>query len=186
MLIKWTLHYMVKMWAVLGLVWMCSMLWKMYHCKCFKEFKWNFCGKTRWKIFLKPGAVLDTHSFHGSCFYDTGLDLSIDKKKSSLKMIYLEISNSANNGKDFFFSILLILLLMISLSMQRDKNTFFEVSVSCTRVNKRLPAVLTDVRSLSRVDSDMCVQMAWLSKVFPTKVAVVGFLSRVNSQMDFQ
>lgn len=75
---------------------------------------------------------------------------------------------------------------MISLSMQRDKNTFFEVSVSCTRVNKCLPAVLTDVRSFSRVDPYMCIQMAWLSKVFPTKVAVVGFLSRVNSQMDFQ
>lgn len=118
-------------------------------------------------------------------FYnDTGLDIInwyTTIKKSSLKMIYLDISISANHGKD-----LQQVLHMISLSLQRDKNTFFEVSVSCTRVNKRLPAVLTDVRSLSSVDPDMCVQVAGLSKVFPTKVAVVGFLSRVNSQMNFQ
>lgn len=107
MLIKWTLHYMVKMWAVLGLVWMCSMLWKMYHCKCFKEFKWNFCGKTRWKIFLKPGAVLDTHSFHGSCFYDTGLDLSIDKKNPALKWFTLKfpIQQTMEKISSFPFSL---------------------------------------------------------------------------------
>lgn len=38
----------------------------------------RFQRKNKVKIFLKPGAVLDTHSFHGSCFYDTGLDLLID------------------------------------------------------------------------------------------------------------
>lgn len=48
---------------------------------------------------------------------------------------------------------------MISFCLQRDKNTFFEVSVSCARVNKRLPTGLTDVRFLSRVDPHVCVQV---------------------------